>query len=374
MPSRQQRALLQLVREVSRRQIAPRAQRHVAGGAFPAEIFALLAELDVLGLPFAIDDGGMGQPTTIVRQVLTELSEAFLAVGMGTCVHLVATGIVADHAHGALREEVLPQLITGEWLAAHGLPVIPDSAGPPLRIVRDGDGYVVDGAVTGVTCAGQADCYLVLGRMSDESSDAGTMLLVTAGSDGLEASVDAAAMGHPVSVGTLRCREVFVPSDHRLGGERQAASIVDKLLDDVHLGVAACAVGLARAALRAAIACVRVHAGSAADARDLGSTIGESAAAVEAADALCERAAAACDDGRPVPGLTAMARIVACDTASTVTERAATVHRGTVCAAGATLSRYRREAAALRLIDGGDDVARLVVGREMVGDVNDDER
>jgi alkylation response protein AidB-like acyl-CoA dehydrogenase len=373
MASRQQRALLQLVREVSRRRIAPRAQRHVPGAPFPAEVFALLAELDLLGLPFAVDDGGLGQPTTVVRRVLTELSEAFLAVGLGTCVHLLATGVVADHADEALREQVLPQLIAGEWLAAHGLQVTPGGAGPSLHIERNGDGYVVDGAVPGVTYAGQADCYIVVGHMADGSSDDGTILLVTADSAGLEASIDDAVAGHPVVIGTLRCREVFVPSSRRLGAERQAAGIVDELLDDVHLGVAACAVGLARAALHAATTCVRVH-GSGSQVRHLIATVGEMAAAVEAADALCERAAAVCDDGRASPGLTAMARIVACDTATRVTEHAAAVHRGATCAAGGTLSRYRLEAAALGLLDGGDDVARLAVGRELVGDVDDGPR
>ena len=177
------------------------------------------------------------------------------------------------------------------------------------------------------------------------------------------------ATDHPVAVGTLRCREVFVPAGNRLGGERQAARIVDELLVDVHLGVAACAVGLARAALHAATTCVRVHGGGGAG--DLVGTIGEMAAAVEAADAFCGRAAAAGDNDRPLPELTAMARIVACDTASTVTDRAAAVHGGATCAAGDPLSRYRREAPELHLVGRGDDVARRVVGREMVGVVDD---
>jgi alkylation response protein AidB-like acyl-CoA dehydrogenase len=377
MPTNQQRALLQLVREVSRRQIAPRAQHHVPGDAFPAELFALLAELDLLGLPFSSDDGGLGQPMTVVCRVLTELSQAFLAVGLGTWVHLLATRIVADHASPALRHEVLPQLIAGEWLAAHALAV--PTAAPSIRLIRDGDGYVLNGALADVAHAGQADCYVLLGRLSDRPGDGGTMLLVAADAAGLDCALSASDPTiHGAAAGRLTCRDVHVPADHRLGAEDDGGRIAADAVDLAHLGVAACAVGLARAALQVALTGVRASGreGSPADGRsDVAGTIADLAAAVEAADALCERAAAADEAGRPVAALAAMARIVATRTAIEVTERTVGLHEVIDPAAPAAVDRYRREAAALHLIDGGDNAARRALVGEVVGDLDEhDER
>jgi alkylation response protein AidB-like acyl-CoA dehydrogenase len=375
MPINRQRALLQLVREVSRRQIAPRAEHHVPGDAFPAELFALLAELDLLGLPFSSDDGGLGQPTTVVCQVLTELSQAFLAVGLGTWVHLLATRIVADHASSSLREEVLPQLIAGEWLAAHALtvPTTAPTVSPSMRLTRDGDGYVVNGALSDVAHAGQADCYVLLGRLSDRPDDGGTMLLVTADAAGLECALSGSrATIHGAAAGPLTCRDVVVPAHHRLGAEGDGARIAADAVDLAHLGVASCVVGLARAALQVAVAGVRVsgRGGSLADGwSDVADTIADLAAAVEAADALCGRAAAADEAGQPVAALAAMARIMATRTAIEVTDRVAGIDGVGGSAAAAAGDRYRREAAALHLVDGRDSAARRALVGEVVGDL-----
>ena len=379
MPTNQQRALLQLVREVSRRQIAPRAQHHVPGDAFPAELFALLAELDLLGLPFSSDDGGLGQPTTVVCQVLTELSQAFLAVGLGTWVHLLATRIVADHASSSLRHEVLPQLITGEWLAAHALTVstTASAASRSMQVTRDGDGYVLNGALSDVAYAGQADCYVLLGRLSDRPGDGGTMLLVTADTAGLDCALSGSdATIHGAAAGPLTCRDVRVPAHHRIGAEGDGGRIAADAVDLAHLGVAACAVGLARAALQVALTGVRASGrdGPPADGRsDVAGTIADLAAAVEAADALCERAAAADEAGRPVAALAAMARIVATRTAIEVTERTADIHERAGSTGPGVVDRYRLEAAALHLVDGGDNAARRALVGEVVGDLDEDD-
>lgn len=379
MPTNQQRALLQLVREVSRRQIAPRAQHHLPGDAFPAELFALLAELDLLGLPFSSDDGGLGQPTTIVCQVLSELSQAFLTVGLGTWVHLLATRVVADHASPSLRHEVLPQLIAGEWLAAHALggATTASPGSPYLRLERDDDGYVVNGALPDVAYAGQADCYVLLGQLSDRRGDGGTMLLVAADADGLACTPSGAEVTiHPTAAGPLTCRDVRVAAHHRLGAEGDGARIAAEAVDRAHLGVAACAVGLARAALQTALTGVRAswRDRSAVDGRsEATAAIAELAAAVEAADALCERAAVADDSGRPVVALAAMARIVATRTAIEVTERIAGLQDLVGPAAAGFGDRYRREAAALHLVDGGDAAARRALVGEVVGDLDEDD-
>jgi alkylation response protein AidB-like acyl-CoA dehydrogenase len=174
----------------------------------------------------------------------------------------------------------------------------------------------------------------------------------------------------------LTCRDVRVPAHHRLGAEGDGARIAADAVDLAHLGVAACAVGLARAALQVALAGVRGsgRAGSPAHGlSDLAVTIIDLAAAVEAADALCERAASADEAGRPVAALAAMARLVATRTALEVADRTAGIDGVAGSAAASAVERYRLEAAALHLVDGGDDAARQVLVEEVVGDLDEDD-
>lgn len=368
--TREQQALLQLVREVSRRQIAPRAQHHQDAGSFPAELFALLAELDLLGLPFATDDGGGGQPLTLVCQVLSELSRAFLAVGLGASVHLLATRLVAEHAAPEVRREVLPRLVAGEWLATCQLAEPDDAPGAvPTPAARDGDSYVLNGPTPPVSHAGQADCYVLF--CSAARADASTALLVPADTPGL--STPKPDDGSRTA--TLWCRELRVPVSHRLGDDGDGRAIALDALDVGRIGVAACAVGLARAALHAAISGVRSH-------RALGGTpvaieryalrVADLTAATEAADALCQRAASAADAGDPVTALSSMAGVVATRTAVDVATAAAEICDDAGNPSEYPVRRYRRDAQALDGVDGDVGWQRRLLARDIIGGPDDE--
>jgi alkylation response protein AidB-like acyl-CoA dehydrogenase len=377
--TQEQQALLHLVREVSRRQIAPRAEHHETAGTFPAELFALLAELDLLGLPFATEDGGGGQPATVVCQVLAELSRSFLAVGLGASVHLLATGVVAEHAGAELRADVLSRLISGEWLAAYSLSEPEsgsDAAALTTRAQRDGDTYIVNGTKAWVTHAGHADCYVMFCRTGAHRTRGITALLVPADAPGLEFPPSERKLGLRASpTGQIVCRDVRVPLSYRLGNEGDGFAIALAALDAGRLGIAACAIGLARAALNAAIAYARTR-------RQFGQPIGafqgiaftvaDMACAVEAADALCQRAAAARDAGQVVTTLAAMAKLMATDTAMKVTERAVQVHGGVGYTTAYPVERYLREAKVLQLVEGTNEIQRLVISRNVMGELHEE--
>jgi len=375
--TQEQDALLHLVREVSRRQIAPRAEQHEAAGTFPAELFALLAELDVLGLPFTTEDGGGGQPSTVVCQVLAELSRSFLAVGLGTSVHLLATGVVATHANAEVRGDILPRLISGEWLAAYSLSEADsgsDAAALVTRAERDGDSYVINGTKSWVTHAGQADCYVMFCRTGSHRTRGITALLVPADADGLEFPPAERKLGLRASpTGQIVCRDVRVPAAYRLGAEGAGFGIAMAALDSGRLGIASCAIGLSRAALHAAIAYARGR-------RQFGQPIGafqgirftvaDMASAIEAADALCQRAAAAHDAGRPASTLAAMAKLVATDTAMRVTDSALQIHGGVGYTTAYPVERYLREAKVLQLVEGTNQIQRVVISRNVMGELD----
>lgn len=352
-------AVVQLVREVSRRQIAPRAAHHEHASTFPAELFALLAELDVLGLPFDPADGGGGHPSTVVSQILTELSQASLAVGLGAAVHLLATGVVSDHAGPVLRDEVLPRLVAGEWLASCPL-AVDGTGGSGARSVRSGDDWVVNGSIPDVTHAGDADCYVVFCTVDGGAPADVAALLIPGDAVGLESSRD----------GRLTCRDLRIPDSALLGAVGEGREIAADLVELGRLGVAACAVGLAHAALRLTVSAVR--AGGAP--RETVTRVADLAVAVEAAESLCQRAAAELDAGRSIGRVARMAELLATGTARDAAAHAREVVGDIGEVPDEVAERYLREATALERIGGSRQQRRLAVARELIGTPIDDER
>lgn len=362
--------LQRLVREVARRRIAPIAAGHRPGDDVPSELFALLAELDLLGLPFPTDDGGGGQPGPVVCDVLAELSQAFMPVGLGAAAHLVGAAVVAAHAQPGLRAAVLPRLVAGEWLASCGFP--PDVHGATaavdqLRAEHDGGHYVLEGVATGVAHAGVADCFVLFCTTTQDDATPLVAMLVPADTAGLGRLPPGS---DPTSaVGAVRCHDVRIPIDHRLGTPEDGESVALEACDASRVGVAACAVGLARAALHVAIACVREH-GTVIEATSDAVTadgIAELAAAVEAARSLCHRAAATRDAGRDGSLLAAMAALTATDTAARVAESAGRLASAAGWHDDRSVARYRQEANALQRVEGVhrapvSDIARQLVG------------
>lgn len=349
--------MVQLVREVSRRQIAPRAAHHDHARTFPAELFALLAELDLLGLPFDPADGGGGHPATVVTQILAELSQASLAVGLGTAVHLLATSVVAEHAGPVLREEVLPRLVAGEWLASCPLSI--DGIG--ARSSRLGDDWVVNGTVADVTHAGDADCYVLFCAVDGGVGSDVAALLIPGDAGGLRRSGD----------GRLICRDLRIPDSALLGEVGAGRDIAHDLIGLGRLLIGACAVGLARAELQLTLSAVRTAGAP----REAVTRIADLGVAVEAAEALCQRAAGERDAGRATDGLARMAELMATGTAYDAAVHARDVLSGSGVMPDDLIERYLREARALERIGGSRQQQRLAIARELLGSpVDDDER
>jgi hypothetical protein len=162
---------------------------------------------------------------------------------------------------------------------------------------------------------------------------------------------------------------VEVPIDQRIGQEGEGFSIALAGLDAGRLGIAACAVGLAQAALDAAVE----YAGQR---QQFGRAIGEfqgvsfgladMAASVAAARALYLEAARMRDAGLAYGSLAAMAKLVATDTAMRVTTQAVQVHGGYGYTRDFPVERYFREAKVLQIVEGTNQIQRMVIGRSLL--------
>ena len=261
LPTDEARTLLDLTREIAVEELAPKAATYEAEGRFPREVFRLLGRSGLLGLPYAEEYGGGEQPYEVYLQVLEELSSAWLTVGLGVSVHTLCCFPLAAFGSDEQRKRWLPDMVGGELLGAYCLSEPQsgsDAAALRTRAVRDGDEYVVDGTKAWITHGGVADFYNVLVRTGQDGPRGISCLLVPGDTPGLSAAPPERKMGLTASVTTQIVLEgARVPADRLLGEEGQGFAIALGALDGGRLGIAACAVGLAQAALDTAVAWAR---------------------------------------------------------------------------------------------------------------------
>lgn len=373
LPSEEAVELLALAREIAAVELAPRAAAAEEEGRFPREELTVLGRAGLLSLPYSEEAGGGGQPYEVYLQVLEELARAWLAVGISASVHALACFPLATAGSEEQVAEWLPWMLSGETLGAYCLSEQhsgSDAAALSTRAVREGDAYRVTGSKAWITHGGVADFYSVMVRTSDDGARGISCLLVPGDAAGLTSAPPERKMGANSSrTAGIHLDDVQVDAGRLIGREGQGFPIALAALDAGRLGIAACAVGLAQAALDAAVA----YAGQR---EQFGRPIGEfqgvafgladMAAAVAAARALYLDAARLRDAGRPFGSQAAMAKLIATDTAMRVTTQAVQVHGGYGYTRDFPVERYFREAKVLQIVEGTNQIQRMVIGRALL--------
>jgi alkylation response protein AidB-like acyl-CoA dehydrogenase len=375
-PDEETRALFELTAELADEVLRPRVDAAERNGSFPREEFRILGRAGLLALPYPERLGGGGQPYQSYLQVVEELSRAWLAVGLGVSVHTLTCFPLAT-AGTAEQQGWLPEMLGGEKLGAYCLSEPAsgsDAAAMRTTAVADGPDYVLDGVKAWISHAGQADFYTVFARTSGDHEGPGrargiSCLHVPAQTPGVSAAPAEHKMGMRASV---TAQMVFdgarVPAGHLIGGEGDGFPLALAALDAGRLGIAACATGVAQAALDAAVgwACERRQFGRPiADFQGLSFMLADMATAVEAARALYLSAARRKDQGLPYGPQAAMAKLFASDAAMRVTTDAVQVLGGYGYVEDFPAARLMREAKVLQIVEGTNQIQRVVIGRSL---------
>ena len=374
LPSAEAVALVDLVRDIAAAELVPVAAAHEESGEFPRDIFRLLGKAGLLGLPYDEEYGGGGQPYEVYLQVLEELATAWLSVAMGVSVHVLSCFPVATAGSDEQRAELLPDMVGGELLGAYCLSEPQsgsDAAALATTARREGDVYVVNGTKAWITHGGVADFYNLFVRAPATTNSDGVMcLLADASTPGLAAAAPEDKMGARGSTtAQILLTDAQVPVERRLGAEGGGFAIAMGALDSGRLGIAACAVGVAQAALDGAVAYARERrqfGRPIAEFQGLAFMIADMAARVQAGRALYLDAARRRDAGLPYSTQAAIAKLVATDNAMAVTTDAVQVLGGAGYTRDFPLERYMREAKMLQIVEGTNQVQRLVISRNLL--------
>ncbi|MFH9111136.1 acyl-CoA dehydrogenase family protein [Streptomyces albus] len=374
LPTDEARDLLGLVRDLVRREIEPAAADEEAAGTFPHDTFRLLSRSGLLGLPYPEEYGGGGQPYLVYLQILEELAGARLTVGLGTSVHSLACHGLAHFGSKEQRTEWLPDMLAGGLLGAYCLSepsAGSDAASLRTRAERDGDDWVLNGTKAWITHGGVADFYTVLARTGQDGPHGITAFLVPGDAEGLSAAPPEHKMGLTGSpTAQLHFDGVRVPDSRRLGEEGQGFTLALSSLDAGRLGIAACAIGLAQAALDAALSYTagREQFGRPiADFQGLRFMLADMGTKIEAGRALYLAAARRHDAGLPYSRQAAMAKLFCTDTAMSVTTDAVQLLGGYGYTTDFPVERYMREAKVLQIVEGTNQIQRMVIARHLAG-------
>jgi acyl-CoA dehydrogenase len=236
-----------------------------------------------------------------------------------------------------------------------------------MRAEPDGDGYRLTGEKTWISNAPDADLYSVFARTSDTGAKGITAFAVPREADGLTGEHLELVASHPV--GRLDFDGVRVEADHVLGEVDGGFAVAMETLDLFRPSVGAFGVGMAQAALDAALAHTAARQAFGRPLSDLQAVshrLAEMATRVQAARLLVRDAAAQYDAGvRPVRKASAMAKLYATEVAQQAVDVAIQVHGARALEKGHLLEHLYREVRAPRIYEGASEVQREIIAREL---------
>ncbi|WP_445256336.1 acyl-CoA dehydrogenase family protein [Nocardioides aurantiacus] len=371
LPSEEATALLGLTRDLCEGELLPRVAEAEATETFPREVFRTLGRAGLLGLPYAEELGGGGQPYEVYLQVVEEIASVWASVGVGVSVHALSCFGLATAGTSEQQQRWLPDMLGGELLGAYCLSEAHAGSDPSAmrtRARREGDEYVVDGAKAWTTHGGQADFYKLMARTSDERNGI-SCFLVPADTAGLEADPPERKMGLTGSAtATMRFEGARVAADRLLGAEGDGLKIALSGLDAGRLGIAAVAVGLAQGALDHAVAYAKERqqfGQRIIDFQGLGFLLADMEAAVASSRATYLHAARLKDRDLPFSREASVAKLVATDAAMKVTTDAVQVLGGYGYTRDFPVERFMREAKVTQIFEGTNQIQRMVIARSL---------
>jgi len=363
------------IRQIARDRIAPRAAEIDERAEYPQDLRELLAEHDVLGLPFDPEHGGTGTGTLMLNVAIEEIAKACASTALILMVQELGTLPIKLFGSEELKERFLPRCATGEWSPAFALSE-PDAGSDPggmrTRAVRAGDEWVIDGTKNWITNLGIADFYVVFAVTDPKAghSHGITAFVVEADRPGFSVGklehklgIRGSPTGQPIFDG------VRVPESNVVGDVNEGFKVAMATLDRSRLGAAAQALGIAQGATDYAAAYARER-------RQFGKPI-NSFQAIQfkladmetqcaAARELLYQACAKVDRDDPDVGkFTSMAKVFCSDVAMKVTVEAVQVLGGYGYVKEYPVERMMRDAKITQIYEGTNEIQRLVIARTL---------
>src|SRR5215217_166972 len=370
--SDEQRDIQRLVRDFADGEVRPAAEELDRTKSFPYEIVAKLGKLGLMGIPHPHEYGGGGAGNLAYTLAIEELARVDSSVGITVAAHTsLGTWPIVAFGDEAQKQGWLPQLCTGERLAAFGLtePEAGSDAGNTrTRAVQDNGDWVINGAKQFITNAG-TDITGLVTITARTGDDEVSNLIVPNGTPGYEIGEGYRKMGWNASdTRPLSFEDCRVPDDNLLGQRGQGFRQFLQTLDGGRIGVAAMGLGLAQGALDEALSYAkeRVAFGQPISKyQAIQAKLADMSTEIEAARLLTYKAALEKDHGRSFSLTAAQAKLKTGRLAVRATEEAVQIHGGYGYIEEYPVCRFYRDAKILTIGEGTDEVQQMVIARAL---------
>ncbi|HEX6702733.1 MAG TPA: acyl-CoA dehydrogenase family protein [Gaiellaceae bacterium] len=360
------------VREFATDRVAPVAEELDRESRFPYELVAELAELGLMGMPIPEEYGGAGSDTLAYAIAIEELTRVDSSVAITVAAHTsLGTMPIFLFGSDAQKREWLPQLASGERLAAFGLtePDAGSDAGATRTRaeLRDGS-WIVNGSKIFITNAG-TDITACVTITALTGEDEISNLIVPNGTPGYEISAPMHKLGWRASdTRELSFRDCAVPEKNLIGPRGEGFRQFLEILDGGRISVAAMGVGLAQGAYDLAFAYARERqqfGRAIASFQAIQFRLADMATEIEAGRALVYKAAWLKDAGRPFAKEAAMAKLYTGELSHRVANWALQIHGGYGYMDESAISRFYRDQKILEIGEGTNEVQRMVIARHL---------
>jgi len=371
----EQEALVRMVREFSDREVRPVAAKNDREARFPAELVRRMAELGLMGIEVPEAYGGGGLDTIAYVLAMEEVSAACASTGV---IMSVNNSLVCDplvkFATEAQKQRWLVPLAAGEKLGCFMLSepeAGSDAAAQKTVATKKGDRWVIDGTKNWITNGPQADVGILFCMTDPGAGHRGISAFV------IDMHAPGVRRGHKDDKLGIRASHSsqIVFDDHEVGDEQRLGKVGDGFkiamatLDCGRIGIAAQALGIARAAFSAAAeyACVRKTFGKRViDHQAMAFLLADMETELEAARLLTLRAAAAKIAGRRHSRESAMAKLYASEAANRIAKAAIQIHGGNGYVTEFPVERYYRDAKITEIYEGTSEIQRIVIAADLL--------
>jgi alkylation response protein AidB-like acyl-CoA dehydrogenase len=363
------------IRRMVRERVAPRAAEIDSNAEYPRDIRELFGSHDLMGLPFDVEHGGTGTGTLMLNIAVEEVAKACASSALILMIQELGTLPIKLFGSDEQKQRFLPRCASGEWSPAFALSE-PDAGSDPggmrTRAVRDGSDWVIDGTKNWITNLGIADFYICFAVTDPEAGHSRgiSAFVVEADRPGFSVGKLEHKMGIRGSpTGQPIFDNVHVPAENLIGEANEGFKVAMATLDRSRLGVAAQAVGIAQGATdyAAAYAQERRQFGKPIAAfQGIQFKLADMESRTAAARELLYRACSKVDAGDADMGkYSAMAKLIASDTAMWATTEAVQVLGGYGYVSEYPVERMMRDAKITQIYEGTNEIQRLVIARTL---------
>lgn len=368
--------LRKMYREFAENEVKPLAQEIDEAERFPIETVKKMAKLGMLGILFPKEYGGAGGSALAYAMCIEELAKVCTTTSTIVAAHTsLCANPIYEVGNEEQRRKYLPKLASGEWLGGFGLTepgAGSDAAGTKTTAELKGDHYVLNGTKCFITNATEAQVFVVT-AVTDKNAKGSrgiSAFIVERDFPGFSIGKHEKKMGIR---GSATCDLIFedciVPKENLLGKEGKGFAAAMQTLNGGRYGIAAQALGIAEGAIDITVKYVkeRVQFGKTLSKfQNTQFELADMKARTDAAQLLVYRAACAKDAHDPQAGTySAMAKLVASQTASDVTRRCLQLFGGYGYMREYDIERMMRDAKITEIYEGTSEVQKMVISRAM---------